>query len=138
MSGPSRSLSRSPYERITPGQHEQVGGAHSGDHVHMRVSFGPVTNFVYTTGRGRSRKPLMRRWIVGSVSRAPGTSCGAPSRTKSFCMSTTTIAAFAGSSVNAGTYPVPFSAHSLRHDSSSSPIWFTVCSRLQSIPMKRA
>ncbi len=59
--------------------------------------------------RGRGRRSARRRSsgrraravaIVPVTRRACGTSCGAPSRTKSFCMSTTSSADRAGSSAN--------------------------------------
>ena len=42
--------------------------------------------------QGRVRKAASRFWCAAIVSRASGTSSGAPTRTKSFCMSTTTSA----------------------------------------------
>src|SRR5215208_1445785 len=66
----------------------------------MSVGFGPATNLVKTTGRPAARKASRRRRCSGIVARASGTSSGAPARTKSFCMSTTTRAVESGASSN--------------------------------------
>src|SRR5438067_5907568 len=47
----------------------------------------------------RSRQAASSRWCTGMVGRASGTSSGAPIRTKSFCMSTTTRAGWASRSI---------------------------------------
>src|SRR5687768_11685126 len=51
-------------------------------------------NLVNTIGRLRFRKAWMRALLLLMVSRAVGTSNGAPTRTKSFCISTITNADF--------------------------------------------
>src|SRR5258707_12480264 len=85
----SRSPSTSAYERMNPGQQQQVGGAMTADHFHIKVGSGPATKRVNTTGRLCSRNHASSSWFTSIVSRASGTSSGAPTRTKSFCMSTT-------------------------------------------------
>ena len=69
-----------------------VGGSACGDHSHSRTSEGKVMNRVKTTGSLRARKKSISARLAGMVARASATSRAAPTRTKSFCMSTTSSA----------------------------------------------
>src|SRR6266436_7791214 len=83
---------------MKPGQQQHTGGAITGDHFHIKVGDGPATNRVNTTGRPRVRNQSSSSRCTPIVSRASGTSSGAPTRTKSFCMSTTMSADLSGRS----------------------------------------
>src|SRR5258708_8416110 len=85
----SRSPSPSAYEGLNPGQQQHVGGAMTADHFHINVGSGPATKRVNTTGRLCSRNHASSSCFTSIVSRPSGTSRGAPTLTKSVCMSTT-------------------------------------------------